>query len=98
RAVGSEPTVAREAPGAVDENPDADAFALDVVDAVDRTVSSRDHLRAADDRPRVCIRGARIERGGDRFFAEVPHGPEPYLRTGDRRGYNPPRALVAELV
>jgi hypothetical protein len=50
-----ESSVASEAPGAVDEDADADSLGLRVADRLDLTVLGHDDLRAARDRARVRV-------------------------------------------
>ena len=72
-----ESPVASEAPGAADEDADADPLALDVVDLVDAAVFRRDQLRAPNDPARIGVRRASGERGGDGFFADRSHVANP---------------------
>ena len=73
-AVRGEPAVAGEAPGAVDEYPDADPLALDVADRFDATVLGGDRLRAAKHAARICVRGTGGDRSVDGEFAKVAQG------------------------
>ena len=73
RALGVEPPVAGEAPGAVDEHAHADALALGVVEPLDAPVAGSDHLRAPDDHPRVRVGRPGAESRGHRLLAKLSH-------------------------
>src|SRR3954453_11084398 len=72
-ALGAQPVVAGEAPGAAHENADADPLALDVIEPVDALVPGRDRLAAPLVDARVGIGRAGGERRGHRLVAELPH-------------------------
>ena len=68
-----EPALAGEAPGAVDEDADADALALGVAQVVDLEVL-RDHVLAPEpDRARVGIGGSGPQRCIDRCLGQRLH-------------------------
>src|SRR5919109_843095 len=65
--------VAGEPPRAADEDPDAEAFRLDVANRLDAAVLRRDVLAPAGDGPRIRVGGAGRERGFHGRGAEVAH-------------------------
>ena len=65
RALGREPPVGGEPPGAADEHADADPFRLAVGERVDPPVLRADVLRAAHDRPCVGVARPGAERRVD---------------------------------
>ena len=93
RSLGREPAVGGEPPGAADEHPHADPFALAVAERLDAAVLRPDRLRAPDDRSRIGVARAGPEGGVDGGCTRVAH----LCGTLPRR-YNAVRALVAELV
>ena len=73
-----EPSFAGEAPGAVDEDPDADAFALAVAQVVDLAVLGDHELAPERDRARVGVGGSSPQRRinrclGQRLHSEYPN-------------------------
>jgi len=73
-AVLGKAAVTREAPGAVDEHSDADAFCLSVGNGLDFPVLRRDVLYAPGDRARIGVTGARAERNVDCLSAQLSQG------------------------
>ena len=70
-----ETAVAGEAPGAVDEDADADALGLAVGDRLDLAVLRRDVLRPARDGARVRVAGPAGRRRVDRLSTKFAHEP-----------------------
>src|SRR2546422_18402 len=72
-ALRGQAAVAGEAPGAVDEHADADAFALRVGELLDATILRRDELAAPHHCARIGIFGTRADSRIDRSCAQVAH-------------------------
>src|SRR5439155_3398324 len=68
-----EAALAGEAPGAVDEHPDADSLALGVAQVVDLPVLRDDVLAPKRDRARVRVRGAGAQRRVHRCLGQRLH-------------------------
>src|SRR5438132_12257482 len=84
-ALRGQAAVAGEAPGAVDEHADTDAFALRVRELLDATVLRRHELAAPHDRACVGVLGTRPESHIDRSCAQVAHSFRTLVTTGAAR-------------
>ncbi len=100
RSLGAQAPVAGEAPGPVHEDANADPLGLGVVEPLDPLVARPDNLGAAHDHASIGVAGPRTESRGHSLLTQLPH--DAYLKCArparELRSYNPPRALVAELV
>ncbi len=70
-----QPAIARESPGAVDEDADADAFGLAVRDRLDLAVLRSHVLGPARHRARVRVAGSAGRRRVDRLSTKFAHEP-----------------------